>query len=551
VQGRAVNAQREFRITQEKQACAGGLHRAFKRNGCSAAIGNNEGVSMKRSLTALAVAVIAMFVVAGCNDYGNTFQNNTGAALLSVSPSTVTAGSDQFTLTVNGNGFVAKTYVTWNGTKLVTTPVEDSNTPPDVLRLTAVVPKALVANAGTATIITQSPFSGTGSNGLSNPLTIVITPPANPVPAISALSPNNLQACGATCGAGTFAMTITGTNFLSPTGSPPAGSTVQWNAVTQTTLTPASVSSTQITVQVPNMLLTAAGSAAVTVSNPPAGSNGGGGGASNTALFNICSNATPCPPPAPAVAAARAVVAEETPAVSVDARYVAYVATQNGHSQIFLKDTCEGAAASCVTRTALLSVAEDGSSEANGDSHAPSISADGRYVAFSSAATNLVANAQSGRQIYLRETCAGAPSACVPATQLISTDAEGALVGTESILPSVSGSGRFVAFVAVTPSHVANPLGVQANALSASTNSGYRQIFVRDTCLGAANCTPKTTRISLQPGDGSGTSAKPAGPALSGNAKQVAATGADAATLFTRSVAVDDRVFLAITKAQQ
>ena len=237
--------------------------------------------------------------------------------------------------------------------------------------------------------------------------------------------------------------------------------------------------------------------------------------------------------------------------MSADARYVAYAAVQNGHSQILLKDTCEGAAARCVTSTAVLSVATDGSSAANEDSHAPAISADGRYVAFSSAATNLVADTPGGRQIYLRDTCANAGSSCVPSTQWISTDTQGALVGTESILPSVSASGRFVAFVAITLSHNANQTSGLATPLIPSANSGYRQVFVRDTCIGAANCTPKTTRISLEPGDGSGTSAKPAGPALSGNAKQVAATGADASTLFTRSIAVDDRVFLAITKAQQ
>jgi hypothetical protein len=506
---------------------------------------------MKRSLTALAVAVIGVFGVAGCNDYGNTFQNNTGAGIVSVSPSAISAGSADFTLTVNGSGFVALTYVTWNGTKLVTTPKEDTNTPPDVLWLTAVVPAALVAKPGKATIITQSPFSGTGNNGLSNPITFVINPPPNPVPTISQLSPNNLQACGAACGAGTFALTVTGTNFVAGTTTS-AGSVVQWNDVTQTTLTPANVSSTQITVQVPNTLLTAAGSAAVTVSNPAAASNGGGGGASNTAVFNICSNATPCPPTAPAVAKSSAsVAAEETPAVSADARYVAYAGVQNGHSQIFMKDTCEGAAASCVAHTTMLSVAADGSTVANDDSHAPAMSADGRYVVFSSAATNLAAGTSSGRQIYLRDTCVGAAASCVSATQWISTDTEGALVGTESILPSVSASGRFVAFVAITPGHSSVPTGTQANAISPTTNSGYRQVFVRDTCIGATNCTPKTTRISMQPGDGDGTTTKPAGPALSGNAKQVAATGADASALFTRSVPIDDRVFLAATEAQQ
>ena len=74
---------------------------------------------------------------------------------------------------------------------------------------------------------------------------------------------------------------------------------------------------------------------------------------------------------------------------------------------------------------------------------------------------------------------------------------------------------------------------------------------MRDTCLGAANCTPKTTRISLQPGDTSTGNAKPAGPALSGSASRVALPGANAATVFTRSVAVDDRVFLALTAKSQ
>jgi hypothetical protein len=38
---------------------------------------------------------------------------------------------------------------------------------------------------------------------------------------------------------------------------------------------------------------------------------------------------------------------------------------------------------------------------------------------------------------------------------------------------------------------------------------------------------------------------------LSGNARHVAIAGASTATLFTRSVAVDDRVFLAIANQQR
>jgi hypothetical protein len=177
------------------------------------------------------------------------------------------------------------------------------------------------------------------------------------------------------------------------------------------------------------------------------------------------------------------------------------------------------------------------------------MSSDGRYIAFSSDAADLVENAPPGRQIYLRDTCAGAADSCKPSTILVSADSEGGLVGAENILPSVSSSGRFVAFVAVTPSHSAKQPVAEATA-AGPPNSGYRQVFVRDTCLGVANCTPKTTRISLEPGDGAGTGARPAGPALGGKGKDVALAGAKASTLFTRSVAVDDSVFLAITNDQ-
>ena len=158
------------------------------------------------------------------------------------------------------------------------------------------------------------------------------------------------------------------------------------------------------------------------------------------------------------------------------------------------------------------------------------------------------------RQVYLRDTCFGVSGACSPSTQLISTDPNGALLGTEGILPSLSASGRFVAFLAVTKSQAAAQTSAATSKSAASTSdSSYRQIFVRDTCLGAANCAPKTTRISLQPGDGSGTgtgTAKPAGPAISGSADHVALAGGATATLFMHSVAVDDGVFLALTKKQ-
>jgi hypothetical protein len=408
-----------------------------------------------------------------------------------------------------------------------------------------------------ATVQTVSPHSGAGNNGLSNTITFVINNPPNPVPATSTMTPT----C-AVAGSSGFTLAITGTNFIL-TSDPTGGSVTRWSAgPTLTNLAVVSVTATQIQATVPASLVAgpAPASASVTVFNPPSqqptppggipNPSAGGGGPSNGLTFSVAAS---CPASATANAsanAATAAVEEDTPAISMDGRYVAYTAAQNGHTQVFVRDTCEGADSSCQSRTTLLSVASD-SAAANEDSRSPSMSADGRYIAFSSAATNLVANAPTGRQVYLRDTCAGADASCAPATQLLSTDPNGALVGTESILPSVSASGRFIAFLSVSPSHATAAPGSAktdaANKPSAGvSNSGYRQVFVRDTCLGTANCTPKTTRISLQPWDDAGTGAAPAGPAISGSANRIALAGGNAAMLFTRSVAVDDRVFLGI-----
>jgi hypothetical protein len=508
---------------------------------------------MKRSWTALAVTVAAIFAVAGCNDYGNTFQNNTGALLSFLSPSQISAGGGDFTLTLQGAGFVLKTVVQWNGKTLATTVPVDSTGAALGNVVTATVPAALVAKPGVATVITLNPASGAGNNGLSNPIAFIINPPPNPLPGLTSISPTSAPA-----GSSQLTLMLNGSSFL-PTTDPSGGSQVNWSfngAQKKLALLPGG-SSSQIQATVTSDLLVNSGStnltANVTVFNPPspapagcitACTGGGGGGSSAPAIFTICPS-TGCPPGTTAASEAAALVAEETPALSLDGRYVAYTAVQNDRAQIFVRDTCEGAPTSCQPHTTLLSAAADGT-PANDESHAPSMSSDGRYVAFSSAATNLLENVPQGRQVYLLDTCAGAGDSCKSSAQLISLDSNGALVGTESILPSVSSSGRFVAFLAITPSHSANQVSAELKSPATGNNSGYRQVFIRDTCLGATNCTPKTIRISLQPGDGTGSSSKPAGAALSGDARHVAIVGANAATLFSRSVAVDDRVFLAI-----
>src|SRR6202158_1291841 len=141
-----------------------------------------------------AVALVAGFAVAGCNDYGNTFQNNTGAALAFLSPSQISAGNRDFTLTLQGAGFVLKTGVQWNGKPLATTVPTDRTGAARGHNVTATVPAALVAKPGVATIITLNPASGAGQNGLSNPIAFIINPPPNPLPSLTSISPTTSPA---------------------------------------------------------------------------------------------------------------------------------------------------------------------------------------------------------------------------------------------------------------------------------------------------------------------------------------------------------------------
>jgi hypothetical protein len=494
-----------------------------------------------------AVSGLAIFALAGCNDYGNTFQGNTGALLISLSPNNIPAGGSDLTITLNGSGFVPKTVVEWNQQKLKTTVTTNVNGA--VTSVTAVVPANLVASPGKASVFTQNPFSGSGNNGLSNTIIFIINNPPNKVPQISSVTPGAVGTNG-------MPITITGSNFLSSSSDPTQVSTANFTlGGTQTNITPAAsaITATQIQTVIPNSILALSGCGSITVFNPASppvanlpGSVGSGGGTSNAVAFVVGSGSCPASTKSNAGAGASEDATKESPAVSADGRYVAFSAMEAEHAQVFLRDTCVGVTAECQAHTRTISVATDGS-PANGDSHSPSMSADGRYVAFSSAATNLADSAPQGRQVYVRDTCLGADSACQPKTLLISTDSNGALTGSESILPSISSSGRFVAFLAVRTSQDPHSAMGKSSAIG-STNSGFRQVFVRDTCLGASNCTPSTTRISLAPGDGSGS--KPVGPAISGNSKQVAAPGAGAATLFTHSVAIDDHLFLAATKQQ-
>ena len=145
------------------------------------------------------------------------------------------------------------------------------------------------------------------------------------------------------------------------------------------------------------------------------------------------------------------------PAMSADGRFVAFTSasaltsgSSSPFSNVFVRDTCRsesGLVAGCAPSTVAVSLAADGSA-ANGDSNITprSISTNGRYVAFVSLATNLVAGV--GRQfgLYVRDTCAGPVAGCVPLTRLISVE-NGAFVPARFDSASISGDGAFAAYV--------------------------------------------------------------------------------------------------------
>jgi Tol biopolymer transport system component len=126
----------------------------------------------------------------------------------------------------------------------------------------------------------------------------------------------------------------------------------------------------------------------------------------------------------------------DSPAISRDGRFVAFRSSASnlvpGHTGwgVYVRDLQTG-------KTEFV-----GATESDYPSHfyAPAISGDGRFVAFLSWAGNLVPGDTNGEpDIFVRDRQTGK-------TELVSATAEGAPGKRGSLSPSISGDGRFVAF---------------------------------------------------------------------------------------------------------
>ena len=163
----------------------------------------------------------------------------------------------------------------------------------------------------------------------------------------------------------------------------------------------------------------------------------------------------------------------EFPSISANGRFVAFESDAsnlvpgdtNARGDIFVRDL----STNTITRVSVDAAGNQG----NNSSYNPSISADGRFVVFDSEASNLVpGDTNSSFDIFVRDLLTNT-------TTRLSVDSAGNQGNSDSETPSISANGRFVAFESDA-----------SNLVPGDTNR-VPDIFVRDTL------TNTTTRLSV------------------------------------------------------
>lgn len=128
--------------------------------------------------------------------------------------------------------------------------------------------------------------------------------------------------------------------------------------------------------------------------------------------------------------------------ISADGRFVLFASTAtnlvsgdtNGVSDVFLKDLQTGS----LTR---VSTSSSGDQATGGQSDSPTISADGRYISFFSDATNLVAGDSNGLgDIFVKDMQTGLT------TRVNTSSTGAQATGTFAFSPAISANGRYVVF---------------------------------------------------------------------------------------------------------
>lgn len=175
------------------------------------------------------------------------------------------------------------------------------------------------------------------------------------------------------------------------------------------------------------------------------------------------------------------------PSLSADGRYLAFVSgtatfvtgDTNNANDVFVRDRATGQ----VIRASVSSAGVEG----NGASSQPSISADGRFIAFVSSATNLVAgDINAVADVFLRDRDVDEdgefdePGAV--STTRVSVASDGTAANGPSAEPDISPEGRWIAFAST------------ASTLVAGDTNAASDVFLRDRVNG------QTLRVSVATG---------------------------------------------------
>lgn len=184
---------------------------------------------------------------------------------------------------------------------------------------------------------------------------------------------------------------------------------------------------------------------------------------------------------------------------SVEGRFVAFVSSasnlvagdSNGVSDVFIKDMANGA----ITRVSTGPQGEQ-SNSVSGSIYGTSMSADGRLVAFFAAASNLNQFDNDNQlDVFVKDTQSGAVT-------LASTNADGVKGNAGSYNPAISADGRYVAFASV------------ATNLAPGDTDGAVDIYYKDL---------QTGRLTLASANKDGMKALESGdPAISSDGRYVA-----------------------------
>jgi len=424
-------------------------------------------VSLALCRVSTALLLFGTISLSGCGHGGSVGGNGGGGGgggggsnpvpgIVALDPLSVAAGGPDFYVTVYGSGFVSSSVVEWNGLKLPTTFVNS----------TQVFAVVSAGNRSSSASVPVTVFNPSPGGGVSNAVPVFVGPVPSPPPAVGVL-----QLVSA-----------------APDGTPGNGSSY----------TPPALS--------------ADGRYVAFQSDSTNLVPGPASGFTDIYVRDTCLGApSGCTPTTMRVSVANDGSLpngnSRSPAISANGRYVPFDSSAtnlfpgstqtNGAADAFVRDTCIGAPLGCTPTTTLVSVASDGSQPTGvypsfGDSRGAAISADGRFIAFSSSATNLVPSDTNGLpDIFLRDTCLGATAGCIPSTSRISIAADGTQSSAPSSDPSISSDGRYVSFRAEGGNNLV-------------PNDPNAPVVLHDTCSGApSGCKPSNRDIFLNYAGGS------------------------------------------------